>query len=222
MISDYLKSYNSLDNISPRREEVKENADNGDAYWYLNTHQYEPYAWSNSIFHKDELDAIIKTGKSLNMERAQTGGVGENCLDHRRSFVSWIPTNNNTAWIYQRLAGAVNDMNAEFFQFDLTKLERLQFTYYSSEEQGCYKQHVDPLCWTLPHNRKLSVVIQLSDPNDYEGGELVLYNSSEGTKIKKEQGMSIFFPSYTLHECTPVTKGERYALVGWVHGPAFK
>jgi len=32
----------------------------------------------------------------------------------------------------------------------------------------------------------------------------------------------IFFPSYTLHEVTPVTKGTRYTLVGWVHGPAFK
>lgn len=192
MISDYLKSYNSLDNILPRKEDVKENANNSDAYWYLNTHQYEPYAWSNCIFHKDELDAIIKTGKSLNMERAQTGGGGENCLDHRRSFVSWIPTNNNTAWIYERLAGAVNDMNAQFFQFDLTKLERLQFTYYSSEEQGCYKQHVDPLCWTLPHNRKLSIVIQLSDPNDYEGGELVLYNGHEGTKLKRTRNECIF------------------------------
>ena len=222
MISNYLKSYNSLDNIQPRRDVARENEENSDPYWYLKGHVYQPFAWSDCVFSEDELNTIIKIGNSLKKERAQTGGAGENCLDHRRSFVSWIPTNQSSAWIYQRLADVVNNINQQFFQYDLTKLERLQFTYYSSEEQGCYKQHVDPLCWQIPHNRKLSVVIQLSCPSEYEGGDLVLYNSHEGAKIEKKKGMSVFFPSYTLHECTPVTKGERYALVAWVHGPPFK
>jgi len=222
MISDYLRSYNSLDDIPSLRNNVFENANNSDQYWHLTSHQYEPYSWTNRLFVVDEIDNIVKIGTTLNLERAQTGGSGVDCLDHRRSFVSWIPMNSTTSWIYERLTTAVNDMNEQFFQFDLTKLEKLQFTYYSSEEQGCYKQHVDPLCWTTPHNRKLSVVVQLSDPSEYEGGELILYNGQDGNRIKKERGMSVFFPSYTLHECTPVTKGERYALVAWVHGPPFK
>ena len=64
--------------------------------------------------------------------------------------------------------------------------------------------------------------MQLSDPSEYEGGELKLYNGHEPITIKREKGLIVFFPSYTLHEVTPVTKGERYTLVGWVHGPAFK
>ena len=99
---------------------------------------------------------------------------------------------------------------------------RLQFTFYDGNEEGCYKSHIDPLNWTNPHNRKLSFVLQLSDPSEYEGGELKLYNAYEPTTIKREKGLIVFFPSYTLHEVTPVTKGERYTLVGWVHGPAFK
>ena len=101
-------------------------------------------------------------------------------------------------------------------------IENLQFTYYNSEEQGCYKAHVDPNCWSLPHNRKLSIVVQLSSPEEYEGGELKLYNSHEAITIKKEKGLVVSFPSYTLHEVTPVTKGERYSLVAWVHGPSFR
>lgn len=222
MISTYLKSHNSLDNIPPLRDELFKNSNAGNEYWYLKTHQYEPFSWSDIVFCEDELNTIIKIGTTLNMERAQTGGAGEDCLDHRRSFVSWIPANDTTAWIYQRLAAAVNDMNERFFKFDITKIERIQFTHYKSEEKGCYKQHVDPLTWNIPHNRKLSIVIQLSDPSEYEGGDLILYNGNDGNKIKKQKGMTVFFPSYTLHECTPVTKGERYALVAWVHGPPFR
>ena len=81
---------------------------------------------------------------------------------------------------------------------------------------------MDPLNWKIPHNRKLSVVVQLSDPEEYEGGELKLHTSYDPIIIKKERGMIVSFPSYTLHEVAPVTKGERYSLVAWVHGPAFR
>jgi len=40
--------------------------------------------------------------------------------------------------------------------------------------------------------------------------------------MKKEQGTLILFPSYTLHEVKPVTKGERNSLVSWVTGKQFK
>jgi len=222
MISTYLKSYNSLDNIQPLRDKIFENVNETSSYWYLNQHHYELYVWNDCIFSSDELDSIIKIGTTLNMERAQTGGAGENCLDHRRSFVSWIPTNSHTSWIYNKLSQSVVQINQQFFKFDLTQIERLQFTHYKSEEEGCYKKHIDPLTWNVPHNRKLSVVIQLSDPSEYEGGDLILHHGHEGIKIQKKKGMGVFFPSYTLHECTPVTKGERYALVAWVHGPPFR
>lgn len=218
MISDYLVSYNSLDNIPPlKQNHIQETPDQ---YWYLNTHEYHPFAWSDCVFNEDELNTIIKIGKSLNIERGNAGDP--NVYDYRKSLISWIPVNNANSWIYQRLTQVVNDMNQRFFQFELTKIERLQFTSYNSEEEGFYKQHVDPLGWNIPHNRKLSVVVQLSDPSEYEGGDLILYQARDGFKIEKRKGMTAFFPSYTLHECTPVTKGERYSLVAWVHGPPFK
>lgn len=74
----------------------------------------------------------------------------------------------------------------------------------------------------MPHNRKLSMVIQLSDPSEYEGGELLLHLGNNPTRIERKKGLAVFFPSYILHEVTPVTKGERYSLVAWVHGKPFK
>jgi PKHD-type hydroxylase len=73
-----------------------------------------------------------------------------------------------------------------------------------------------------PPNRKLSFVLQLSDPNEYEGGELQFYFGGDPLVAKKQKGIITFFPSNSLHECTPVTFGERYVIVGWVHGPPFK
>lgn len=216
MTSKFFSNKNSFDLIN---DPIK---DNWGPYWHLKTQNYEPYCWNTSVFNCEEIERIKVIGRRLDMSRAQTGGAGENCLDHRRSFNSWIFPNQHTSWIYERLTNLVQQNNERFFNFDLSMIENLQFTYYNSSENGCYKSHVDPLNWKNPHNRKLSVVVQLSDPAEYEGGELKLYTSYNPTTIEREKGMVITFPSYTLHEVTPVTKGERYSLVAWVHGPAFK
>lgn len=218
MISDYLISYNTLDDIQSLKDKHSEKG--ADQFWFLKNHSYESFVWHDSIFSPFEIDKIIQIGKSLECERGN--GFDQNFHSYRKSFVSWIHTNNANAWIYRRLSEHINDINQKFFQFDLEKIETLQFTYYDSKENGFYERHVDPLKWNIPHNRKLTVVIQLSDPSNYEGGELILYDTKDGTKMERKKGLSTFFPSHILHECTPVTKGERYSLVAWIHGPAFK
>jgi PKHD-type hydroxylase len=215
MTSNFFSNKNSFDIIL---DPIKNSLG---SYWYLNTSQYETYCWNNQVFTYEELERIKVIGNRLNKERAITG-AGKNCLDHRRSFASWIHPNEHTSWIYQRLTELIQQNNSQFFNFDLTMIEILQFTYYTAEENGYYKSHVDPNNWNLPHNRKLSIVVQLSDPSEYEGGELRLYTSYDPIVIKKELGLVVSFPSYTLHEVSPLTKGERYSLVAWVHGPAFR
>jgi len=216
MVSKFFEGKNSFDTIIDPINE------SWGPYWYLSLKENEQFCWNTEVFSDEELEKIIVLGRRYGVQRSQTGGKGENCLDHRRSFTSWIQPNAHTSWIYERLSLLASQNNDTHFQFDLTMIEHIQFTYYASNEEGCYKSHVDPLNWKLPHNRKLSIVVQLSDPNEYDGGELKLYNSYEPTVIKKQKGLIVTFPSYTLHEVTPVTKGNRYSLVAWVHGPAFR
>ena len=64
--------------------------------------------------------------------------------------------------------------------------------------------------------------IQLTDPSEYEGGELQLKSKNSITTVSKKKGTIIFFPSFMLHRVTPVTKGVRHSLVGWITGPPFK
>jgi PKHD-type hydroxylase len=216
MTSKFFSNKNSFDVI---QDPLK---NDWGPYWHLTTQEYQPYCWNTGVFTYQEIERIKVLGCRFGMNRAETFGNGGDCLKHRRSFTSWMKPNEQTSWIYQKLTDIVHQNNKKFFNFDLSMIETLQFTYYSSEEEGCYKAHTDPNVWKNPHNRKLSIVVQLSDPTEYEGGELKLHTSHEPMAINKATGMMVMFPSYTLHEVTPVTKGERYSLVGWVHGPAFK
>jgi PKHD-type hydroxylase len=72
-------------------------------------------------------------------------------------------------------------------------------------------------------NRKLSFSVQLSDDADYVGGDLRFhYIKNQPEVAPKEKGKVIFFPSWMVHDVTPVTQGTRRSLVGWVNGPNFK
>ena len=96
----------------------------------------------------------------------------------------------------------------------------MQYSIY--EKGGFYKDHVDLMYLSAAGIRKLSFSIMLTDPEEYEGGELLLKTHSLPIKTLNKKGTIIFFPSYVLHEVTPVTKGTRKTLVGWVLGPSFK
>jgi PKHD-type hydroxylase len=115
-------------------------------------------------------------------------------------------------------------LNGQFFQFDLYGFnEDMQYTVYDGEQQGHYTWHLDDSGKNTQRGpRKLSLVIQLSDPSDYEGGELQLQTGPDPTIVDKAKGLVAAFPSYTLHRATPVTKGIRKTLVVWITGPAFR
>jgi PKHD-type hydroxylase len=123
-------------------------------------------------------------------------------------------------WVFRRVTDIVLDLNERFFKFDLFGLnEGFQFTNYKTPS-GKYGKHIDRSMNMAV--RKLSISIQLTDPKEYQGGELYLYQDEKGDLMDKTQGTLIMFPSYVLHEVMPVTKGERNSLVTWVTGKQFK
>jgi PKHD-type hydroxylase len=225
MISKYLKSKNLIDQVRSNIDETELESDKSDPYYYLKaSDQSSFYYYYRNLFNNYEIEKILAIGNKLPKEGAVIGGTPYLDKSYRDSIVSWIPINDQTIWIYQKLTGCIIDVNESFFELDLTKIEKLQFTsYYGNKDgTGFYDKHVDSCFGFLPDNRKLSFVMQLSDPNDYEGGELRLYTGRDPICIKKEKGLITFFHSCVLHECTPVTSGNRHTLVGWVHGPKIK
>jgi PKHD-type hydroxylase len=175
-------------------------------------------------FTNEELDKIVEIGNTLEQRKAVVSGnsVEDDISKIRESQVSWIKMNEETVWIYDRLAYVARCLNGEFYKFDLYGFsEDLQFTTYDSEKIGHYTWHQDSGGSRSSPPRKFSLVMQLTDPNDYEGGDLEVFTTSEPTKVNKERGMITAFPSYTLHRVTPITKGIRKSLVVWATGPAF-
>lgn len=178
--------------------------------------------WENG-FSESQISDIIQIGESLLPDDASIDkNKKDNIESIRKSKVSWISQTPESNFIYDQMAYITRCLNAQFFQFDLFGfVEDMQYTKYHADG-GHYDWHMDK--GNLhPSPRKLSLVMQLSDPDEYEGGDLeFLTRPGEPIQAKKEKGIIYAFPSYVLHRVTPVTKGTRKSLVVWVAGPKFK
>ena len=138
----------------------------------------------------------------------------------RRSKIYWLPKTDEFLEIYTIFFELISRCNNEFYQFKLTEIvENIQYTVYNSDDQGCYDWHID--MGPGKANRKLSLVCQLSDPSEYEGGEFQINPGGSILVPERTKGTVIIFPSYLVHRVAPVTKGTRRSLVLWVEGPAF-
>lgn len=162
--------------------------------------------------------------------------------DKRNSKNAWVPSTHWTAglvWHY------VERANRENFLYNIRNIdgESMQFTQYGVGEFYSWHNDAGISCMYKPQAignradglasdyvnesielvRKLSFVVQLSDPDDYEGGNLQLL-SENGTSYfaPRRKGSITIFDSRTQHRVLKVTKGLRKSLVGWVVGPRWK
>lgn len=186
--------------------------------WGLKPDPVHMWAWQDSVFTPDECDEIVEIGERQNMTRGAT--FDERRDNYRDSFVTFLFPSIVTEWVFQRIATTAQMFTDRYFGFDLTGIqEGIQFTRYSAPGEH-YSEHTDSSHGTAI--RKLSLVIQLTDPAEYDGGRLELLHLAEPTEMSTRQGTALAFPSYTLHRVTPVTEGVRHSLVVWVTGPAFR
>lgn len=177
-----------------------------------------PFYWWKDAFSIEELNYLQGRARAATEKPLVGDGVQNTKL--RRCNISWINKNEETNFVFEKLAYVASQIN-KFYRFDLIGFgEALQLTTYSEDEQGTYGWHQDFGSDFV--SRKLSIVVQLSDPHEYEGGNLQILNGENPVTIEKQRGLIAVFPSYTLHRVTPVTKGNRQSLVAWVTGPMFR
>jgi PKHD-type hydroxylase len=188
--------------------------------WYLENKKTETWCYVEDAFSSEEVDKIIEAGNKEDIFEAKIENSSLN-KSYRNTSISWIPSSDKeNEWIFRRLTDIVININNNYFNYDITTIQNLQYSIY--HEGGFYRDHVDLLHLSAMGIRKLSFSIMLTDPEEYEGGELLLKTTSTPIKTSNKKGTIIFFPSYVLHEVTPVIKGTRKTLVGWVLGPNFK
>jgi len=179
------------------------------------------YCYFPDQFDENERKEIIyKYSKYL--FKASVGASEEPSNDWRSSNIAWMKDDSK---VYSKISKIFKDANKQFFGIDVDYLDLdIQFTEYVAEEEGHYKTHIDSQLWELNNcfDRKLSLVILLNDPHEFEGGEFELTNLLTQKSGKVEEllnpGTAIVFPGIFPHKVNKITKGKRYTLVAWAYG----
>lgn len=177
--------------------------------------------WTDA-FSDEEVKRLVAYGDA---KVATDAVLGDSRLDaeYRRSKVAWLDTDPEIMWMFDRMAYVARSLNGQFYRFDLYGFgENFQYTTYHADELGHYDWHQDGGIGHTGAPRKLSMVLQLSDPADYEGGDLEIMSQKKPVQVTKQKGLVAVFPSYMMHRVTPVTSGTRRTLVAWITGPAFR
>jgi len=163
---------------------------------------------------------IVRYAKALYPEKALVGteDSGKFAPEIRRVEQYKIPLKNETKWIFDKITNAIGTANREYYKYDIMGItHELQLLHYKSDESGFYDWHTD-VGPGHAATRKISASVMLSSENEYEGGDLIIDNYGNKVVASKEIGSVNMFPSFLPHTVTPVTKGDRWVLVIWVHG----
>ena len=153
----------------------------------------------------------------------------------RNSDIVWL----DETWIYREIQPYVHIANKDAgwnFQWDFS--EPAQFTIYKKGQHYSWHPDSSDIPYDYPNNpnmhgkiRKITTVLILSDPEDYEGGALEFNFGNPdpakkpNTLIPKEvgaKGSIVVFPSHVAHRVQPVTKGVRYSMPTWHLGYPFR
>ena len=212
--------------------------------------------WDNA-FNEEELHRIVQFMDSQNLERGTTIGnkdqkwkigglvnpvqkkekvvktentVNENVRKSDVKFIDYQNGQGESDWLFYRLNSIIENLNSQFYNFDLNGYETLQYTVYHHHENGRYDFHMDTIMGqNLPDDmfetRKLSMTFLLNEPSvDFEGGDFQINSGQEkdAETVPLKKGRIIMFPSFMIHRVAPVTKGTRKSIVIWVVGPKFR
>ena len=174
--------------------------------------------WIAIVPNAISLEDIAKV-KKAGLDKIQIEGEVDGILrtDIRSSEISFFNPDDDL-WVYN-IIGSIAESANKHFNFDISSVQDIQYTRYKSEVKGFYGWHFDTMLdnFMPDTDRKLSISVQLSNPDEYKGGNLEFRKDKLGKKCK-EIGTAIVFPSFLEHRVTPVTKGERASLVSWIQG----
>jgi len=172
------------------------------------------YRWEE-IIKAEECNAIINEFKDSDYTE---GKVKNGSQDARCASIHWVDPRN---LLNRAIQSFMLEANNKLFNYAMETSEILQFGKYGVG--GKYDWHQDASMANEEKHRKLSTTVQLSNPEDYEGGDFQFFSGAqepEDLKIRK-QGSVVVFDSRDWHRLTPVTKGIRYSLVLWSSGRRF-
>jgi len=168
------------------------------------------------------VEEVEKINEKNGFEDAKTGSLDKAVLDTktRNSKIKWWYESH---WVCSVFSHYIGIANKQQWEYDLNTLLGIQVSKYEAPD-GHYRWHSDyGTSQNSEFTRKLSASLLLTDPSEYEGGDLEFIDyHGNNVFAPKQKGSIIVFDSRVPHRVTPVTKGLRYSLVTWMYGPKLK
>jgi PKHD-type hydroxylase len=167
-----------------------------------------------NAFDDDEIASLISKAEQNPAQDGTVFSTAKGAETIRKSTIRWL----RDEALQNRLWGYVQAANQAGFGVDVTNQADIQFTTYEASNSGHYDWHHD-VHWSGQdsQDRKISLTIQLTDPDDYEGGAFEFEEVKTSADFTPK-GTVLLFPSYLRHKVHPVTAGTRKSLVAWFFG----
>ena len=173
------------------------------------------------IFH---LENMVHSNYTFSKGRTGVSELGNDTDSYETNNrdIAYIKPADHSKWLYDLLFPIALEANKQFYHFDIDIVtDPIHYVVYP-EDGGHLDWHLDVGGFGV-NKRKLAMTVQLSDPNDYEGGDLQIWGGGkEPISVKRNKGDVSVFPASLLHRVTPITRGQRKILVFWTGGRAFR
>ena len=169
-------------------------------------------------FPVDLCDYIIDNATDLQDALVGNDGYGRVDIQSRNAQTCFLCRDGLYEEVYSRLYQLMGESNRNLFKMFIHNINDIQFTKY--QVGGIHDWHKDQSRTNDNIVRRISAIVQLSDPSDYKGGELQFRDEPHCSEFVNK-GDVLFFPSSYVHRVSEVTQGTRYSLVGWFTGPQF-
>ena len=194
---------------------------------------YKPTSNYNRIYHVSNVftDEMIfhlenMVHSNYTFSKGRTGvlelGNDTDSYETNNRDIAYIKPADHSKWLYDLLFPIALEANKQFYHFDIDIVtDPIHYVIYP-EDGGHLDWHMDVGAFSV-NQRKLAMTVQLSDPNEYDGGDLQIWGGGqEPISVKRNKGDVSVFPSFLLHRVTPITRGQRKILVFWTGGRAFR
>lgn len=196
-------------------------------YTLLPPHVLPHFGTMQAAFNEEEVDRIKFFRKIIDFQQAQTSAdqaEGVTSADYRICEAGTMPVDQNTQWLWDKIGDLSASANYDLFLYDIEYIETIDYLVYEGNGKSKYDWHIDTSYHGYrKYDRKISGIVMLSDPEEYEGGRLLVDNTGSGRddlikEVSMKKGDVTFFDSNYRHCVEPVTSGLREVLVFWIHG----
>lgn len=171
-----------------------------------------------------ELEDMVKSNYTFSKGKTGIAELGNDTDSYETNNrdIAYLYPDERSKPLYDLLFPLALEANEKLYGFDIDIVtDPIHYVIYP-EDGGHLDWHMDVGAYGV-NKRKLAMTVQLSDANDYEGGEFqIWFGGKEHLTLPREKGDVVIFPTFCMHRVTPITRGQRKVLVFWTGGRPFR